>query len=223
MCTSSSFADTVWPRQPFPSLQRPNFCYRNHCFYILNDRGIRSSGISPANSGSMTSNEIGSDSLCVFLCGPWTPRTWGKINEIRWRLRVSWRLCGRSNSPVYFNKPKASQYAVESNWQVQKIEWQQAQAVDVKSGTVHVVMSQFGCVCLQYTIFEVSGSEVEDDVHEVQKVRKIVEAEPDDQGFTCTIKVRTKSIVIIHYWLTMHTSPRKLWTAFWILLIKWLP
>jgi len=43
------------------------------------------------------------------------------------------------------------------------------------------MMSQFSRVSLKYSVFQVTRPEVDTDVKQVQKIRKVVQAKPDNQ------------------------------------------
>lgn len=65
---------------------------------------------------------------------------------------------------VYLDETEGAQDGVEPDGQVEKVERQQAQAVDVERGGVHVVRAQLGRVRLQHAVLQVARAEVEQDV-----------------------------------------------------------
>lgn len=85
---------------------------------------------------------------------------------------------GVDNWPVDFDQPKQAQGWVEADREVQEVQRQQAEAVYVERGGVHVVMAQLGGVGLEDAVFEVACPEVEQDVGRVQEVREVVQTEP---------------------------------------------
>jgi len=83
--------------------------------------------------------------------------------------------------PVNFDQTERPEDGVEADGQVQKVQRQQTQTVDVERRRVHVVVPQFGRVRLQNAILEVACPKVHRDVQQVQNVRKIVQAKPQQQ------------------------------------------
>lgn len=79
---------------------------------------------------------------------------------------------------VYLDEAKRAQDGVEPDGQVQEVQRQQAQAVDVERGGVHVVCPQLGRVRLQHAVLQVARSEVEQDVRQVKEIRKVVQTKP---------------------------------------------
>lgn len=82
---------------------------------------------------------------------------------------------------INLHEPERPQNRIEADAQVEKVERQQAQAVDVEGRRVHVVLAQLGGVGLQHAVLQVAGAKVEQDVDQVEKVGEVVEAEPDQQ------------------------------------------
>lgn len=80
--------------------------------------------------------------------------------------------------PVDLYQPEGAEYAVEPYREVEEVQRQETQTVDIEGGGVHVVVAQFGGVRLQDTVLQVPSAEVKHDVHQVQYVRDIVQAEP---------------------------------------------
>lgn len=80
---------------------------------------------------------------------------------------------------VDLDQTEGAQDAVEAYGQVEEVQWQQAETVDVERGGVHVVVPQLDGVSLQYTVLQVASAEVEHDVHQIQEVRQVVQAEPN--------------------------------------------
>lgn len=62
---------------------------------------------------------------------------------------------------VYLDEAERAQNRVEPDGQVEEVQRQQAQAVDVERGRVHIVRSQLGRVRLQYTVLQVARAKVE--------------------------------------------------------------
>lgn len=87
--------------------------------------------------------------------------------------------------PVDLHYSERPEDRVEPDGQVQEVERQQAQTVDVERGRVHVMVSQFARVRLQYTVLQVSRAEVEQYVDHVQQVAQVVQTEPHDNRVAC--------------------------------------
>jgi hypothetical protein len=79
---------------------------------------------------------------------------------------------------VHFDQTKASEYRIVTNALVEYVQRHQAQAIDVETRRVHVVMPQSHWIGLQHALFQVTGAKIEYDVACVQKVGKVVEYEP---------------------------------------------
>lgn len=75
---------------------------------------------------------------------------------------------------VYLDEAERAQDRVEADGQVEEVQRQQAQAVDVERGGVHIVRAQLGRVRLQHAVLQVARPEVKQYVRQVKKIRKVV-------------------------------------------------
>ena len=83
--------------------------------------------------------------------------------------------------PVDLDEPEAAQHGVESDGQVEKVEREEAKAVDVERRRVHVVLAQFAGVRLQHAFLQIARPEVEGNVQHVDQIAKVVETQPHHQ------------------------------------------
>lgn len=83
---------------------------------------------------------------------------------------VSFGAVHERPEPVDFDQPEGAQDRVEAYGQIEEVQRQQAQAVDVESGRVHVVVAQLSRVRLQHTVLEVARAEVEHYVGQVKEI-----------------------------------------------------
>lgn len=72
--------------------------------------------------------------------------------------------------PVDLHQPEGAQDRVEADGQVEEVQGQQAQAVDVEGGRVHIMVAQLSRVRLQHAVLEVARAEVEHYVGQVKEV-----------------------------------------------------
>ena len=91
-------------------------------------------------------------------------------------------LCPVHERPetVDFDQSETPEHRIEAERQVEEIQWQQTEAVDVEGRRVHVMLTQFGGVRLQDALVQVARPEVECNVHDVDEIAEVVEAEPRD-------------------------------------------
>lgn len=80
---------------------------------------------------------------------------------------------------IDLHQPEAAQDRVEADGQIEKVQRQQAQAVDVEDRRVHVVGAQLQGVRLEHPILQVAGAEVKEYIDQIQEVGQVVQAEPD--------------------------------------------
>lgn len=82
---------------------------------------------------------------------------------------------------VNLDEPEAAEHRVESDGQVEEVERKEAQAVHVKGGRIHVVLSQLRRLRLQHAFLQVARPEVEGNVQRVDQIAKVVETQPHDE------------------------------------------
>ena len=69
---------------------------------------------------------------------------------------------------VDLDEPEAAQHRLVADGEVEDVERQQAEAVDVEDGRVHVVQAQLRYVRLQHAFLQEAGAEAERDVEHIQ-------------------------------------------------------
>lgn len=108
----------------------------------------------------------------------------GRSEEV-WVVGVPLRSVHEGPEAVDLDEAEGAQDGVEADGQVEEVQRQQAQAVDVEGGGVHVVRAQLARVRLQHAVLQVARAEVEQDVGQVQEVGEVVQREPHDQRLAC--------------------------------------
>lgn len=96
---------------------------------------------------------------------------------------MSFSTVHKGPKSVDFDKSEAPEDGIKADREVQKVEGEETQAVNIEGCRVHVVMPQLCPVRLQHSILQVAGSEVNANVYQVHKVGRVVQAEPNYQGF----------------------------------------
>lgn len=96
-------------------------------------------------------------------------------------VRMSFGSIEKRPKPIDLHQTKDSNDRFESDGQIEEIQRHQTQTIDVESSGVHVVMSQFDRVSLKNAFFEIGRPKVEHDIHQIEKITRIIEDEPNVQ------------------------------------------
>lgn len=92
---------------------------------------------------------------------------------------MPFRAIHEGPKPIDLDESKTAQDRVEANGQVEKVQRQQAQAVDVEYGRVHVVGAQLEGVRLEDPILQIARAKVKEYIDQIKEIRYIVQAKPD--------------------------------------------